>query len=82
MPARFWGEAVTTTVFLLNRAPTKALSGKTPFEAYHGRKPTVGFFKTLGCVGFVKNKRTWLKKLDDRSTPMVFIGYSEGAKAY
>jgi hypothetical protein len=29
MPASFWGEAVTTTVFLLNRASTKALSGKT-----------------------------------------------------
>ena len=33
MPARFWGEAVTTAVFILNRAPTKALTGKTPFEA-------------------------------------------------
>ena len=33
MPVRFWGEAVTTAVFILNRAPTKALMGKTPFEA-------------------------------------------------
>ena len=33
MPAEFWGEAVTTAVFILNRAPTKALKGKTPFEA-------------------------------------------------
>jgi hypothetical protein len=82
MPARFWGEAVTTAVFLLNRAPTKSLEGKTPYEAYHGRKLSVGFLKTFGCLGFVKDKRPGLKKLDDRSTPMVFIGYSEGAKAY
>jgi hypothetical protein len=34
------------------------------------------------CLGFVKDKRPGLKKLDDRSTPMVFIRYSEGAKAY
>jgi transposase InsO family protein len=33
MPARFWGEAVTMAVFILNRAPTKALKGKTSFEA-------------------------------------------------
>ena len=33
MPARFWSETVTTTVFILNRAPTKALKGMTPFEA-------------------------------------------------
>ena len=31
MPAQFWGEAVTTAVFILNRAPTKALKGVTPF---------------------------------------------------
>ena len=28
MPTRFWGEAVTMTVFILNRAPTKALKGQ------------------------------------------------------
>ena len=33
MPARFWGEVVTTAVFILNRVPTKAPKGKTPFEA-------------------------------------------------
>ena len=43
MSARFWGEAVTTAVFILNRAPTKALTSKTPFEAWYGRKPSVSF---------------------------------------
>jgi hypothetical protein len=71
-----------TTVFLLNRASTKALNDKTSFKAYHGRKSVVGFFKTFGCVGFVKNKHPKLKKLYDRSASMVFIWYSEGAKAY
>jgi len=41
MPARFWGEAVTTAVFILNRTLTKALTGKTLFEAWYGRKPSV-----------------------------------------
>ena len=43
MLARFWGEAVTTTVFILNRSPTKALTGKTPFEAWYGHQPSVSF---------------------------------------
>ena len=43
MPARFWGEAVTTAVFILNRAPTKALTGKKPFKAWYERKPSVSF---------------------------------------
>jgi hypothetical protein len=82
MPTRFWGEAVTTAVFLLNRAPTMSLEGKTPYEAYHGRQPRVGFLKTFGCLDFVKDKRPGLKKLDDRRTSMVFIGYYEGAKKH
>ena len=43
MPIRLWGEAVTTTVFILNRTPTKALKGKTPFKAWYGHKPSVSF---------------------------------------
>jgi hypothetical protein len=70
MPPRYWGEVVTTAVFHLNCAPTKALDGKTPFEAYHGKKPMVGFFRTFECLGFVKDKKSGLKKLDDRSASM------------
>jgi hypothetical protein len=73
---------VTTAVFILNRAPTKALKGKTPFEAWHGRKPNVSFLRTFGCVGHVKNTKPHLGKLEDRSTPMVLLGYEEGSKAY
>ena len=43
MPARFWGEAVTMAVFILNRSPTKALTGKTPFKAWYGRKSSASF---------------------------------------
>ena len=82
MPAAFWGEAVRTVVFILNYAPTKSLKGTTPFEAWHGRKPDVSFLRTFGCVGHVKKTKPNLAKLEDRSTPMVFLGYERGSKAY
>jgi IS30 family transposase len=41
MPAVFWGEAVVMTIYILNRSPTKALEGRTSYEAWHGRKPVV-----------------------------------------
>ena len=82
MPAEFWGEAVSTAVFILNRCPTKALKGQTPFEAWHGRKPNVAFLRTFGCVGHVKITKPGLAKLEDRSTKAVFLGYEEGSKAY
>ena len=69
-------------MFVLNRAPTKALKGKTPFEAWHGRKPSVSFLWTFDYIGHVRKTKPNLTKLEDRSTPMVFLGYAEGTKAY
>lgn len=81
MPAIYWGEAVMTAVHLLNRSPTKALDGKTPYEAWHGRKPVVSHLRVFGCLVFTK-ELSHVGKLDDRSSPGVFIGYAEGVKAY
>jgi hypothetical protein len=36
MPDFFRGEAVHTTVYLLNRLPTAALNGLTLFQAWYG----------------------------------------------
>ena len=82
MPVRFWGEVVTTAVFILNRSPTKALAGKTPFEAWYGRKPSMSFLRTFDYINHVRKMKPILTKLEDRSTPMVFLGYAEGTKAH
>ena len=69
-------------VFILNRAPTKALKGKTSFEAWYGRKLSVSFLRTFGYIGHIKKTKLVLTKLEDRSTPMVLLGYAEGTKVY
>jgi hypothetical protein len=81
MPAVYWGKVVMTVVHLLNRSPTKALDGKTPYEAWHKRKPAVSYLRVFGCLAFVK-ELNHVGKLDDRSSLGVFIGYAEGVKAY
>jgi len=53
----------------------------TPYEAWHGRKPAVSHLRVFGCLAFAK-ELGHIGKLDDRSTPGVFIGYAEGSKAY
>ncbi|WVZ83459.1 hypothetical protein U9M48_030605 [Paspalum notatum var. saurae] len=82
VPGTFWGEAASTAVFLLNRSPTKSVTGKTPYEAWHGEKPAVQFLRTFGCIAHVKVTRPHGGKLDDRSIKMVFVGYEPGSKAY
>ncbi|CAO2189113.1 unnamed protein product [Urochloa humidicola] len=81
MLATFWGEAVVMAVYILNRLPTKALDGRTLYEAWHGRKPAVSHLRVFGYLMFAK-ELGHIGKLDDRSIPGVFIGYAEGLKAY
>jgi hypothetical protein len=81
MSAVFWGEAVVTAVYILNCSPTKTLNDRTPYEAWHGCKPAVSHLRVFGYLAFGK-EFGHIGKLDDRSTPGVFIGYAEGSKAY
>jgi hypothetical protein len=66
----------------LNRSPTQSVEGRTPYEVWHGKKPSVDYFCTYGCVPHVKQGNKRLGKLEDRSTMMVFIGYKPGSKAW
>jgi hypothetical protein len=82
LPGWFWGEAVNTAVYILNRCPTKSVIGMTPFEAWYGKKPAVHHLKTFGCIAYVRNTTPHLKKLEDRGRKMIFVGYERGTKAY
>ena len=44
----FWGYALETTAFILNRVPLKAVE-KTPYEIWTGKTPSLSFIKIWGC---------------------------------
>lgn len=82
VPGEFWGEAVSTAVYLLNRAPTRSLDGMTPYEAWHRLKPKVNHLRMFGCIAHAKRVGPGVNKLSDRSTQMVFLDYESGSKGY
>lgn len=82
VPAILWGEATLTSVYLLNRYPTRSVQGKTPYEAWCGKTPNIQHLRVFGCLAHVKQLSSHLTKLEDRSTKGVFLGYEEGTKAY
>lgn len=82
MPKEFWAQAVDCAVYLLNRCMTKALTNKTPFEAWHGRKPAVSHLKVFGCVVYARILDEKRSKLDDKSRRCVFVGYDSKTKGY
>ena len=82
MQKEFWSEAVNTAVFLLNTLPTKALKGKTPFEAWYGFNPFVSNLKIFNCLCFTHVPDVKRGKLDQKAEYGVFVGYSNVAKGY
>ncbi|CAO2827720.1 unnamed protein product [Amaranthus hypochondriacus] len=81
MPKSLWIEALKTSVYILNRVPTKAMS-KTPFELFKGWKPSLKHMRVWGCPSEVRIYNPQEKKLDPRTISGYFIGYAEKSKGY
>ena len=45
----YWAETISTATYLNNRSHTRALQGKTPYEAWHSEKPGVDHIRVFGC---------------------------------
>ena len=68
----FWVEAVSTSIYLLNISPTKAVMNKTPFEAWYGKKPNVSHLRVFGCISYALVPSQVRQKLDKKSKKMHF----------
>lgn len=83
LPIGYWAEAINTANYTLNRLPTSALRGKTPYEAWTGRKPTLRHMHIFGSPAYVhipENRRS--SKFDARADKMVLVGYMDELHAY
>jgi hypothetical protein len=81
LPKSLWIEALNTTVYILNRVPTKAVP-KTPFELRKGWKLSLRHMRVWGCPSEVRIYNSQEKKLDPRTISGYFIGYAERSKGY
>ena len=79
LPLSFWGYALETTAFTLNRAPCKSVE-TTPYELWFGKKPKLSFLKVWGYDAHVKKLQP--DKLEPKSEKCVFIGYPKETVGY
>ena len=79
LPLLFWGYALETVAFTLNRAPLKSVK-TTPYELWFGKKPKLSFLKVWGCDAYVKKLQP--DKLEPKSEKCVFIGYPKETVGY
>ena len=79
LPKNFWGEAVVTAAYLVNRSPSSAIEFKTPEEVWTGKTPDISHLRVFGCSAYAHQKEG---KLDPRAVKCVFLGFPEGTKGY
>jgi hypothetical protein len=79
LPLSFWGYALETAAFTLNRAPSKSVE-TTPYEIWFGKNPNLSFLKIWGCDSYVKKLQ--LNKLKPKSEKCVFVGYPRETAGY
>ncbi|KAJ0781359.1 putative RNA-directed DNA polymerase [Helianthus annuus] len=82
LPQRFWHYAFETAVYLINRLPSRTSSNKSPYQQLHNRKPDYTFLRVFGCQCFPYLRSYNHHKMDFRSTPCVFLGYSPSHHGY
>ena len=49
LPIFFWGDALLTAAYVLNRVPSKSVPS-TPYELWNGNKPDLGNLHPWGCA--------------------------------
>jgi hypothetical protein len=81
-----WAEAVNMAAYLMNRLPHKHLpSSTTPFERFHGKRPTISHLKLFGskCYVHIREEEYFsgCKHLP-RAREAIIVGYTSSPKIY
>ena len=66
---------------MLNRVPNSK-TNISPYEFWKNRKPNVSYFRTWGCLAYVRIPNPKRSKLASRAYECVFIGYATNSKVY
>ena len=85
-PISYWGEAITSAAYLINRVPSNSINFQTPLQALTNAivAPTVPNLppRVFGCVAFVHLHKHQRTKLTSHALQCVFVGYALHKKGY
>ncbi|KAD6794413.1 hypothetical protein E3N88_05309 [Mikania micrantha] len=82
VPKRFWHFAFDTAVYLINRMPSCTNLSVSPFEQVFHHTPNFSFLRIFGCQCFPHLRPYNKNKMDFRSIPCIFLGYSPSHHGY
>jgi histone deacetylase 1/2 len=82
LPPKFWSYAFTTAAYLINRMPTPNLTKNSPYQVLFNHSPNYNHLHSFGCLCFPWLRPYTKHKLQNRSKPCIFLGYSKSHHAY
>ena len=85
MPLFFWHHALSIATYLLNILPSKVLNYLSPTQLLYQSNPLYSDLLIFGCLCFPLFPSTTIHKLQERSTPCVYLGPApnhRGSKCY
>lgn len=78
----YWTKAMTTTLYIMNKTPTKAMHDVEPEKKYTCKKQDVSYLKMSKCIAYAHVPEELYTKLDSKAKKCIFIGYSPEKKGY
>ncbi|XP_072087350.1 uncharacterized protein [Arachis hypogaea] len=83
VPLKFWGEAVLTACYLINRMPSSVLQNQVPHSILFPHEHIFSLpLRVFGCTCFIHDLTPGKDKLTARSIKCVFLGYTRFQKGY
>ena len=82
LPKSFWGEAMRTSIDLINISPSIPLKGDVPERVWTGKYVSYDHLRVFGCRAFVHIPKDERSKLNVKVKPCIFLGYSHEEFGY
>ena len=87
VPKYFWGDAILTAAYLINRMPSRVLNFQTPLSVLQKSYPQCHLvsnipLRVFGYSTFVHNLTPHRSKFDPKSIKCIFLGYFPNQKGY
>jgi len=78
----FLGEAMRTTIDLINLSPSAFLNGDVPEKVWTGKEISYKHLRVFGCQASVHIPKDERSKLDDKAKQCIFVGYAHKEFSY
>ncbi|DAZ93969.1 TPA: hypothetical protein N0F65_008698 [Lagenidium giganteum] len=79
---KWWAEAVSSAVYLINRCTNKNNQSVTPFELCFKCKPQLDHVRVLGSLGYAHINESKRTKFDAKGFRCMLLAYASNAKSY